>query len=344
MLTGMGTAVGLLCALICLSVLGGLLPQLPGDPGAQSIWQKAVEARYGRITPLIRSLGLFNLFKTPLFVGLSLALAVDTALCAVRRASRKVGPSVANGRWWSHAGGEPGTTPGWEWLRAASAVIGHLAAAILLTALVARPALSWHEQDVLLTPGDEHPVGNRHELVIRTGMPNPVHRDGQLRDCRVPLSVIVDGTPVLTETIGIGHPLSFKGITFHLRSYGPAVQVITPRQKRFLPFIGGQSVEIKDVDITLRISRRPEEGVFFVEARDAGGRLIGSGDVADGRQILIQGVPVVLHNALYVKLQIAHDPTFGPAIGAAATLVIASAIVGLSHRRAKTRLEGEVER
>ncbi len=322
-------AVSLLIALAFLSVIGGVLPQMPDDQAARAAWSEIVELRFARLMPLLQMLGLFNLFSTPLFVGLVLLLAVDTLLCAWPHL-RVVVCLVRYRGAFARSGG----------VRSAASAVGHLAASILLVSLVLRPALSWRERDVLLVAGQSYEVGHGSDLVVRIGTPVVVHGpDGQWADCQVPLGVITGEELVLTDTVRVGHPVGFAGVTFHLRGYGPAVQVVMPRQERVFPFLGGRNVEVyvAEAGSTLRVSRRPGGGTFFVEARDADGRLLGSGVVGDDTRIEVRGVPVVFRGAVYVRLQAGHDPTFLPAVGAAVVLMASAAVAAFMCRRGEPK-------
>lgn len=78
-------AVILLAVLLLTLVLGGLFPQMPAGSDAQGPWVDAVTLRYGAATSLVRSLGLFDAFRSPWFLALLSALLLSLLSCTVRR-------------------------------------------------------------------------------------------------------------------------------------------------------------------------------------------------------------------------------------------------------------------
>jgi cytochrome c biogenesis protein ResB len=134
----------------------------------------------------------------------------------------------------------------------------------------------------------------------------------------------------MTRTVRINHPLTFRGVAFHLQGYGPAARLTTPEGTFDLPFTAGQvqEVALPDSDLTLRVAYQPEGTALFVEALDADGALLGSGAVADGQQVEIRGRTITFTLSRYTVWQVSHDPTFGPAVGAAA-LLLATGLVSL---------------
>jgi cytochrome c biogenesis protein len=238
-------------------------------------------------------------------------------------------------------------------------LLSHLALLLLFTALLARPALAWQQSGSLLFPGRTQPLDQVPDLAVQAGrLIIDRHPDGPPRQYRVPLTVLVDGEPAISQTVGINHPLTVQGIAFHLQSYGPAVQVATPEGAFDLAFTSSQAQEINLIQagITLRVSYQPagdlpddargsadgvERGSIFVEAMAPGGELLGSGVVPAGQQVVVQGTPLTFTLANYTAWQISHDPTFGLVIAAAA-LLLAGMLVSLwlPRRRLWLRVNG----
>jgi cytochrome c biogenesis protein len=239
-------------------------------------------------------------------------------------------------------------------------LLSHLALLLLLTALLARPALAWQERGSLLFPGRTQPLDQAPDLAVRAGrLAIDRHPDGQPSQYRVPLTVLVDGAPLTAQTVGLNHPLTVRGIVFHLQSYGPAVQVASPEGSFDLGFTNSQAREINlpQAGLNLRVAYQPagdlsddaapgpaddvDRGSIFVEAMAASGELLGSGVVPTGQQVIIQGTPLTFTLANYTDWQISHDPTFGLVIAAAALLLAGMLIsLWLPRRRLWLQVNG----
>lgn len=224
-------------------------------------------------------------------------------------------------------------------------LVSHVAALLLALAVAARPALGWQETSVTLLPGQVHAIGHGRDLHVRAG-PLTVERypNGQPRDYRVPLAVLAGASPPITRTVRINHPFTFRGVAFHLQGYGPAVRATTPERTIDLAFAGVQAQEITlpDSGLTLRVAYQPQGEALFVEALDSDGALLGSGSVAYGDQIEVSGTPITFVLNRYTVWQVSHDPTFGPAVGAAALLLVAAMVsLWVPHRRLWLQLAGQ---
>ncbi len=237
-------------------------------------------------------------------------------------------------------------------------LLSHLALLLLLMVLLARPALAWQQQGWLLFPDRTQPLNQAPDLAVQAGrLVIDCHPGGQPRQYRVPLTILVDGEPLTTQTVSLNHPLTVRGIAFHLQSYGPAVQLATPEGSFDLAFTNSQAQEINlpQAGITLRVAYQPagdlqddaaagpaddvELGSIFVEAMAAGGELLGSGVVPTGQQVVVQGIPLTFTLANYTDWQISHDPTFGLVITAAALLLTGMLVsLWLPRRRLWLRL------
>jgi cytochrome c biogenesis protein ResB len=123
--------------------------------------------------------------------------------------------------------------------------------------------------------------------------------------------------------VRINHPLTFHGVAFHLRDYGPAAQVTAPEGTFPVAFDSSQTQEITlpEAGLVLRTSHQADREALFVEALTRDGVVLGSGRVSDGEQLTVQGVPVTFAFSTYTVWQVSHDPTFGLAVGAAGLLL-----------------------
>ncbi len=301
----------LLAALLPALLLSSLFPQMPADPTGRQAWLAAAALRYGSATNLLQALGLFGAGRAPWLLALLGALLLNMLACTLQRLPRL---------WRSFRKGHRTQI---------STLVGHVAALGLVIALVARPALAWQETGIRLLPGLAQPVGHGTDLMVQAGeLVIDNYPDGQPRDYRVPLMVLAGGSPLKSRTVRLNHPLTCRGLSFHLQSYGPAAQVIAPQGTFALAFADSQSQELSlpQAGLKLRVALQPAERALFVEALAADDTPLGSGMVADGQQIELRGVPLTFHLSHYTVWQVSRDPTFGLAVGSAGLLLVAAAV------------------
>ncbi len=240
-----------------------------------------------------------------------------------------------------------------RWSRVGT-LLSHAATAALLLAVIARPVMAWQEQDIVLVPGQERSVGGRAPFAVRAGVLSvDLHSDGQPSELRAPLAVLVQGSAVLTETVRINHPLEYRGVSFHLQGYGPAARLTTAEDARSVPLFGvePQEIGLPGSGIVLRVAQQTATDVLdtagtrglYVEARTASGTILGSGWVADGQEITVQGHALLFSIDTYTVWQASHDPTYGPAVVAAALLLVGIMVSFLaSYRRVWIRVDEHV--
>lgn len=301
----------LLAALLLASLLSSLFPQMPADPTAREAWLAAITGRYGNATRLLRAVGLFDAGHAPWFLALLAALLLNLLVCTLQRLPR-LWRSLRQGHWTQ-----------------AGTLTGHLAALCLGVAVAARPALAWQETGIRLLPGELYPIGHGYDLTAQAGeLTLDSHPGGQPREYRVPLTLLVGGSPLKTYTVRLNHPLTWQGVSFHLQGYGPAAWVVAPEGTFALALASSQSQEVTlpQAGLALRLALRPEADTLFVEVLTLDGSLVGSGSVADGQQMTLQGMPLTFHLSHYTIWQVSHDPTLGPTVGSAGLLLAATIV------------------
>jgi cytochrome c biogenesis protein len=212
-----------------------------------------------------------------------------------------------------------------RWAQCATA-LSHLAAGLLIVAVVARPALGWRDTDILLSTGQAHAVGHGTSLTFSAGsLEVETYPDGQPRAYSVPVTAQAGDSPPVAEMVRNNHPLTIRGVAFHLQGYGPGVHLASSEDSVDLAFTGSQAQEatLAGGALTLRVGYQAEDQSLFVEAFAADGALLGSGRVGDGQQIEVEGVPIAFSLSGYTVWQVSRDPTFGLAVGAAIALLAA---------------------
>jgi cytochrome c biogenesis protein ResB len=225
-----------------------------------------------------------------------------------------------------------------RWSQTATAV-SHFAALTLLLAVALRPVLSWQEGGVTLLPGQVYQAGHGTGLAVRAGLAAP--RPEGAAGFEVPLAILPASGPAITETVGLNHPLTTGGLSFHLQGYGPAARITSPEGTTELVFSGSEAqvVTLSEAGVTLQVAFQPQAGTLFVEALAVDGQLLGSGSVAHGQQIEVAEVPITFHLTYYSLWQVGRDPTFAVAL-VSAGLFLAAAVISLwvPHRRLWLRL------
>jgi cytochrome c biogenesis protein len=223
-----------------------------------------------------------------------------------------------------------------RWAQAGT-LVSHVAALCLVLAVTARPALAWQESGLVLLPGQTHTLDEERPFEVQAGpLQVAFYADGQPSDYQVPLAVVVHGSAVTTQTVRINHPLTYRGISFHLQSYGPGAKVITPEGTFQVAFAKSQirEVALPGIGPRLRLAYQPEGETLFVEAITADGSVLASGAVSDGQQIEVEGMPIHLVLSQYTVWQVSRDPTFIPAVIAAGSLLLGIVVsLWVPHRR-----------
>jgi cytochrome c biogenesis protein len=266
-LSSLKLATILILALILASILGTLFPQLPSgaDPQTRARWLSVAYEKYGSLAGLYHRLGLFDVFHTPWFLLLLVALTLNTLVCtlnrtrAIWRAVTRVkvrAPDLLFERAPDRASWmTPSPQESVEGLRGALArrryrvltqtedgttylyadknrlacfgtLITHLSLILILVAAGGGKALSWREDEVVLPPGQAQEIGHGLPFQVRCeGFEMDRYPSGMAKDYRAHLAVLEGGGEVLRKIVRINHPLDYGGVSFYLTSYGPAARV-----------------------------------------------------------------------------------------------------------------------
>jgi len=233
----------------------------------------------------------------------------------------------------------------------------------------------WREQEVALGPGQVYEVGHGQSFAVRSdGLEIERYPSGQPSDYRADLTVLENGAEVMRKTVRVNDPLTYRGVSFYLYSYGPAGRVrATDARGQPVPlqagsgqeaalgevtlnFSGegdGQEIIVPSLDLIMRLVFYYQGPSLFVQATRSGeARPFGAGSVRDGDSFKIGDITFEFALDRYIVLQVVHDPGFKLVI-LAGFLVIGGLIFSFyfPHKRLwarvtadELRLAGRAER
>jgi cytochrome c biogenesis protein len=261
-LTRLKVAALLLLLVLLLAALGSCFPQLSppvaADAGRLAAWETGVRARFGSLTNALAAVGLFNWFRSPLFLAAVGLLAVASLACTLDRWGRvwrrafpatfvpsdlafQVAPHTAR-----LAGLQAADLPAWLgrhvrqrgfrvelghvedvlYLRAErnrmaslATLLTHLALLLLLAGALLSAAFGWREE-VSLGPGASVPVGHSSRLVLHNrGFSMDRYPDGSVAVYRAQVALTQDGQAVARAAVEVNRPLTYGGLDFYLSGY-----------------------------------------------------------------------------------------------------------------------------
>jgi len=223
----------------------------------------------------------------------------------------------------------------------------------------------WRERAVALGPGQVYDVGHGQSFAVRSdGLEIERYPSGQPSDYRVHLTVLEKGTEVKHKTVRVNDPLTYRGVSFYLYSYGPAGRVratdaegqpvplqaeagqeVTPGEVT-LNFAGegdGQEIAVPSLDLVMRLVFYYQGPSLFVQATRGGEtKPFGAGSVRGGDSLEIGDVTFEFALDRYIVLQVVHDPGFKGVI-LAGFLVMGGLIFSFyfSHQRLWARVTAD---
>jgi cytochrome c biogenesis protein len=191
----------------------------------------------------------------------------------------------------------------------------------------------WRERAVALGPGQVYDVGHGQSFAVRSdGLEIERYPSGQPSDYRAHLAVLEKGTEVKRKTVRVNDPLTYRGVSFYLYSYGPAGRVrATDAQGRPVPlqaeagqevtsgevtlnFAGegdGQEIVVPSLDLVMRLVFYYQGPSLFVQAARSGeARPFGAGSIRGGDSLKVGDVTFEFALDHYIVLQVVHDPGF----------------------------------
>ncbi len=328
-LASMRLAIWLLAALGLLTLVGTLLPQLPAamDQAARAVWFELARHKYGSSYGLLRSLGLFELFRSPALLALLAALLVNATLCTINRL-RALGRMIRKRR-----------------ITALGSLITHIASIALLLSLAVSHGYAWQESSVALAAGQMHTLGHGRDVIIRSdGFNIKCDAHGQPIDYVAQVTVIKGARPIRSSSVKLNAPLRVGGVGVWLVSYEPAVRVQVRSQEgqaltlesdtgrrssgqATLSLNSGQALlRVPSMSLELHFSRvtgsETDQAFYLQVLRSGTATPLLAERVQAGQEILIAGVSVILHADRYVIYRLKSDPGAIPALLSALALVV----------------------
>jgi len=296
----MGVASFLLLLLLLFSLLGSFLPQLPSsvtnDPERLSAWLTAAQERWGPAVDNLYRLGVFTLFRSPLFAVLLGLAALSTLACTLGRwrgAFRRVfrrpvrcpdtlfepGPCAvtlppASTTDLQAALGGKGyrvrVVPEGEvtHLRAdryglsdLATLLTHLAILLVLAGYGLTGWLGWRVE-MEVGPGEVVHLGHGTGLAVRNdGFAIDHYPDGSVADYRAQVTFLDGDRVVVRETVRVNGPLRFRGLGVYLMGFreaedGTGLVLQVSRDPGAVVALAGGLLLVMGVTVTIYLPHR----------------------------------------------------------------------------------------
>ena len=396
-LSSLRLAAILLALLAGVVLVGTMVPQMPSeviaDPTARATWLAAAEAKLGARAGWYDLLGLFTLYRSPVFVLVVVFLSLNTLACTVNRLGNVwrgiVSPSrVIQSKEFYTKATHQAAIPTVEsksdpvrgvlarrhyrvvqathegvtyfyadrgrWSHLAMPLV-HLGVLVVILAFAASRWAGWRTTGVALLSGQVVSVGHGQVWALR-GEDFAIERaaDGGW-DYVATVSVLEGDAEVKRETVRINAPLSYRGVTCYLTSYGPAVRVdarddqgtvvamrvaSTAQEAQgnvVVPFASagaGEKLIVPAHNLALDLVYHAQEPPIFVQVRRLDdGQLLAQGYPDTGEPVEAGEVTFTLTLEHYPVMELVHDPGFGPAVGGAFVVVVGLLLAFFPPRR-----------
>lgn len=292
------TGLVLILAMAVAVLLGTLFMQAPdgvlADPDAFAAWQDDVRPRYGGWTPVLAATGMFNVYSSIWFKGITLLLAVSIIACTTHRVPQlwraAVHPRVHVSERFFDRGTNRATVevaaPAADTLEAVRAslrrhrfrvledpsapgsslyadrgrfgpwgtVISHLAFVIILFGVFVTSTFGF-DDTLYITVGTSEDIGHDTGMVVEArSFSDTYHPGGQPADYVSELVLYQDGAVVEDREVRVNSPLRHDGVKVHQASFGIAA-VVTVAEGGTTLFDGGTPLLWTSQDGTNAVGR-----------------------------------------------------------------------------------------
>jgi len=252
----------LLFTLILLAVIGACFPQRSSmidlHPQSSTLWEEGIRERYGALTDVLSSFGIFEIFRSPVFIGLLFLLALLTLICTLDRwkavwrrafhqevicsdATFKVSPlsfrlSASTeidllkvlGALLREKGYRLQTRKQDQstYLRGdrnrlspAATLITHLGVLLLGLGALLSAGFAWREE-LTISPNQPAPLIHRQEITLQyKAFEIERYPDGNVANYNATIQLIRANQKHLESSLRLNEPLHFGGIRFTLQGY-----------------------------------------------------------------------------------------------------------------------------
>jgi len=314
----MRTGLALMLGIAVLILFGAIIVQVPAgmqaDPAAYAAWVDGLRPKYGGWTPVLETLGLFNVFGSLLFRSLVVLLATSILACSINRAPKlwrqAVHPRVAaSPAFFQHVrladavdvDGDRGDAiaalqgalhrRGFRTIVAEQSgataiyadrfrwgpfgtVIAHLSMIVIMGGAMLG-ATGFRDEGFAVAVGSTAEVGNGTALAIQaTAFTDSYYENGSPADYASHLVLYENGQPVAEQTIRVNDPLRYGDVKVFQSFFGPAADIVVRDTTGATVFEDGVPLLWSTADGSKMI------GEFSVPGRDLAMYVIG---VASGR-------------------------------------------------------------
>lgn len=264
------TKVGVVLILLTLvaAFIGAIFIQAPGwahsSPQSYASWLEKVRPRYGSLTDVFSTIGLFDAYNSIWFRAMCSLLIISVVACTLNRipgiwrsvfrskavmgdnfyansanrasvptpvpadkvvaALRKEGYRIAQ----VHEGNNTyvyADRNGWAKL---GTMLTHLSIVLFLLGAVTGALLGFSDDEVVIGEGSSYTMERGYNFQVRLNdFAEEWYLEGMPKDYRSDLSVLENGQEVERKTIRVNDPLVYKGVKFSQSFYGvaPALEV-----------------------------------------------------------------------------------------------------------------------
>ncbi len=274
------------------TLLGTLLQQVPDsvrlDPASYAAWLDQVRPRYGGWTDILALLGLFQVFSSWWFRGITVLLALSIIACTTHRLPQLIARATkphlhVSDSLFDHARyrsrfAVPGDADATR-TRVAEALrargyrvlddpsdagslyadrfrwapfgtsVAHTGFVVILIGVLVSSLFGFEEPGLPVTVGQRVAVGHDTGLVVEaTSFSDTYYADGRPQDYSSDLVLYRGDRRVAAQTIRVNDPLRFDGVSFHQAYFGISAVLTVKDAAGATLFAGGVPLEYTSSD------------------------------------------------------------------------------------------------
>lgn len=282
----------IILAMAFATLLGTLLQQVPDsvrlDPASYDAWLGQVRPRYGGWTNVLATLGLFNVFSSWWFRGITVLLALSIIACTLHRLPQLIARATRphthvsaslfdHARYRSRfevAAPETEATAGvraalrargfrvvddprdagslyadrFRWAPFGTSV-AHLGFVVILVGVMVSSLFGFDEPGIPVTVGHRVAIGHDTGLTVEaTSFSDTYYEDGRPKDYTSDLVLYRGDERVAAQTVRVNEPLRYDGVGIHQAYFGVAAVLTIRDAAGATLFSGGIPLEYTSAD------------------------------------------------------------------------------------------------